>query len=82
MSLPVDDLSQDDRGSGSVRPRLGRHPLDPVSLVAGLLAVGVALLALLSIDVDADVVLPARLLLAGAAGLLSAARRTRGAPGN
>jgi hypothetical protein len=53
-----------------------------VSLVAGLLSVGVALLALLSIDVDAGVVLPALLLLAGAAGLLSAARRTRGTPGN
>jgi hypothetical protein len=81
VSQPVEDLVQDADDAGG-RPRVGRHPVDPVSLVAGLLSVGVALLALLSIDVDAGVVLPALLLLAGAAGLLSAARRTRGAPGN
>jgi hypothetical protein len=39
--------------------------------------VGVALLALLSIDVDAGVVLPALLLAVGAIGLGSAVRRSR-----
>lgn len=75
MSLPVEDMGQDDAGGG--RPRLGWHPIDPVSLVAGLLTVGVALLALLAIDVDAGVVLPVLLLVAGAAGLVAAIRRIK-----
>ncbi len=56
--------------------RLGRHPVDPVHLVAGLLAVGVALLALVELDLDEAVVLPLLLLLAGTAGLVAALRRS------
>lgn len=55
--------------------RLGRHPVDPVSLVAGLIAVGAALLALLDVDVDGGLVLPLLLLGAGLAGLVAALRR-------
>ena len=77
MSLPVEDLTPDDGDRAAARPRIGWHPVDPVSLVAGLLTVGVALLALLAVDVDAGVVLPVLLLVAGAAGLVTAARRTR-----
>ena len=77
MSQPVDPTLSDVPASSPTRPRIGRHPVDPVSLVAGLLAVGVALIALLDLDVDAGVVLPLLLVLAGAAGLVSAARRSR-----
>ena len=59
------------------RPLLGRHPVDPVSLVPGLLAVAVAVLAMVDVDVDASVVLPALLLLAGLAGLVAAVRSAR-----
>lgn len=55
--------------------RLGRHPVDPVSLVAGLIAVGAALLALLDLDVDGGLVVPLLLLGAGLAGLVAALRR-------
>lgn len=79
MSLPVEDLGQND-DAGRVRPGMSWHPVDPVSLVTGLLTVGVALLALLAIDVDAGVVLPGLLLVAGAAGLVAAARRTQRSP--
>jgi len=57
--------------------RLGWHPVDPVSLVAGLLAVGVALVSLLDVDVDAGIVFPALLLGAGVIGLVAALRRDR-----
>jgi hypothetical protein len=59
--------------------RLPRHPLDPVSLVVGLLAVGYALVALLEVEVDVDggLVLPVLLLAAGLAGLVAAVRRDR-----
>lgn len=60
------------------RPRIGWHPVDPLSLVTGLLAVGIALLALLEIDVDAGVVIPLLLVLAGGAGLVTAVRRSTG----
>jgi len=53
--------------------RLGRHPVDPVHLVLGLLAVGIALLALLDLDLDGAVVVPALLLVAGLAGLVAGA---------
>ena len=56
--------------------RLGRHPVDPVHLVPGLLAVGIALLALLDLDLDGAVVVPALLLVAGLAGLVAALRRS------
>lgn len=56
--------------------RLGWHPVDPVSLIAGLLAVGVALVSLLDVDVDAGVVVPALLLGAGLIGLVAALRRS------
>lgn len=57
--------------------RIGWHPVDPVSLVAGLLAVGIALLSLLDLDVDGGVVVPALLLGVGAVGLVAALRRER-----
>ena len=56
--------------------RLGWHPVDPVSLIAGLLAVGVALVSLLDVDVDAGGVVPALLLGAGLIGLVAALRRS------
>ncbi|MFP5219331.1 MAG: hypothetical protein ACLGIG_06275 [Actinomycetes bacterium] len=59
-----------------VPARLGWHPVDPVSLVAGLLAVGVALVSLLDVDVDAGIVFPALLLGAGVIGLVAALRRS------
>lgn len=71
MSLPSDQTS-----GRSGRPRLGWHPLDPVSLIAGLLAVGLALLVLLDRDVDGRVVLPTLLVGAGLVGLVAALRRT------
>ena len=76
MSLPVEEDVRHDEVA-PVRPRIGRHAVDPVSLVAGLLAVVLALLALLDVDVEAAVVLPSLLLLVGAIGLVSALRRTR-----
>lgn len=66
-------MAQDDR----TRPPLGGHPLDPVSLVAGLLALAVALVALFDLDVDGGLVLPVLLLGAGTAGLAVAVRRGR-----
>jgi hypothetical protein len=57
--------------------RLGWHPVDPVSLVAGLIAVGIALVSLLELDVDGGLVVPALLLGAGVIGLLAALRRDR-----
>ena len=58
--------------------RTGAHPLDAVSLVAGLVAVALALASLLDLDVDAAVVLPLLLVGAGLVGVLSALRRDRG----
>jgi hypothetical protein len=46
--------------------------------VVGLLAVGGALVALLDVDIDAGVVLPLLLVLAGLAGLVTAVRRSSG----
>ncbi len=57
------------------RPRIGWHPLDPVSLVAGLLFVAIALVALLDVDVDGAIVVPVLLLGGGAIGLVAALRR-------
>lgn len=62
----------------SSRPRIGWHRVDALSLVVGLLAVGAALVALLDVDVDAGVVLPVLLVLAGVVGLVSAVRRSAG----
>ena len=61
------------------RPRIGWHPLDPVSLVAGLLAVAIALVSLLDVDLDVDgaVVVPVLLLVAGLLGLGALLRRRR-----
>lgn len=59
------------------RPMIGQHPVDAASLVPGLLAVAVALVALLELDVDLGVLLPVLLVLAGVAGLAAAVRRTR-----
>lgn len=59
------------------RPLIGRHPVDAASLVPGLLAVAVALVALLELDVDLGVLLPVLLVLAGVAGLAAAVQRSR-----
>ena len=59
--------------------RIGWHPVDPVSLVAGLVAVGIALAYLLDLRVDGDVVVPVLLVAAGVIGLLAALRRPAGA---
>ena len=59
----------------SDRPVLGWHPVDPVSLVAGVLAVGVALAALLDLPVSGSVLVPLLLVLAGALGVVAALRR-------
>lgn len=72
----------DERERGQQRERgaparIRWHPLDPVSLVAGVLAVGWALMALLDVDLDGAVVLPVLLVVAGLAGLASAVRRDR-----
>lgn len=61
----------------AARPLIGRHPVDAASLVPGLLAVAVALVALLELDVDLGVLLPVLLVLAGVAGLAAAVQRTR-----
>ena len=62
------------------RPELGWHPSDPLSLVGGLLALGIAVLALLEVDLDGGLVLPALLVGAGLVGLVAAVRRAGGAP--
>lgn len=53
----------------------GWHPVDPLSLVAGLLAVGVAVLSLLDLDVDGGVVVAVLLVVAGGIGLVASLRR-------
>jgi hypothetical protein len=74
VSRPADRT--DDWPAGPDRPaRTGRHPVDPVSLVAGLLAVGIALIALLDLPVDAGVLVPVLLVAAGLVGLVAALRR-------
>jgi hypothetical protein len=55
--------------------RIGWHPVDPVSLVAGLVAVGIALAYLLDLAVDGDIIVPLLLVTAGVTGLLAALRR-------
>jgi hypothetical protein len=58
--------------------RIGWHPLDPVSLVAGLLAVVVALGHLLDVRVaNPGAVVAVALLAAGAVGLAVTVRRSR-----
>lgn len=74
-------MSQPGDRTQSGRPsRIGLHPVDPVSLVAGLLAVGIALVALLDVEVEVDggIVVPLLLLGAGAVGLVAAMRRGDG----
>ena len=61
----------------AVRPVLGRHPVDPVSLVAGVIAVGIALGVLLDLPVRAAVLVPLLLVLAGALGVIAAVRPRR-----
>lgn len=56
----------------------GRHPVDVFSLVAGLLAVGYALVSLLDLDVSPAVVWPVLLVVAGLVGLVAAVRSGRG----
>ena len=63
------------REAPQARPVVGRHPLDPLALVAGLVAVGLALVALLDLDVDGRFVLPVLLLAGGVAGAATALRR-------
>jgi hypothetical protein len=53
----------------------GWHPVDPLSLIAGLLAVGVAVIALLELDLDGGVVVAVMLLVAGGIGLAASLRR-------
>jgi hypothetical protein len=76
VSLPDEDPFGLGTTDEPARPRrIGVHPVDPVSLVAGLLAVAVALLSLLELDVDAGVVVPLVLVGAGLVGLVAAVRR-------
>ena len=65
--------------SAEPRPVIGRHPVDPFSLVTGLLVVGYALLSLLDLELDAGIVLPVLLVGAGLAGLVAALRSSRAA---
>ena len=58
----------------------GKHPVDAFSLVAGLLAVGYALVILLDLDVRPAVVWPVLLVVAGAAGLVAAVRSSGRGP--
>jgi hypothetical protein len=58
-----------------VTSHAGWHPIDPVSLVAGLVAVGIAVLSQLDVDLDGAVVVAAVLVAAGLAGLVAALRR-------
>jgi hypothetical protein len=53
----------------------GWHPVDPLSLVAGLLAVGVAVISLLDLDLDGGVVVAVLLVVAGGIGLAVSLRR-------
>lgn len=60
--------------------RTGRQrPVDAFSLVAGVLAVGYALVVLLGLDLRPAVVWPVLLVAAGLAGLVAAVRSARGA---
>lgn len=66
------------RSEGEVR--IGWHPVDVVSLVAGLAAIAVAVLALVDVDLGGgDVVVPVLLLVGGAVGLAVSLRRGRDA---
>ena len=60
-----------------VRPVLGRHPVDPVSLIAGVIAVGIALGVLFDLPVRGAVLVPLLLVLAGALGVIAALRPRR-----
>lgn len=60
-----------------VRPVLGRHPVDPVSLIAGVIAVGIALGVLVDLPVRLAVLVPLLLVLAGALGVIAALRPRR-----
>jgi hypothetical protein len=62
----------------AVTSHAGWHPVDPVSLVAGLIAVGIAVLSQLDVDVDGAIVVAAVLVAAGLAGLVAALRRDDG----
>lgn len=58
--------------------RIGWHPVDVVSLVAGLAALAVAVLSLVDVDLGGgDVVVPVLLLVGGALGLAVSLRRAR-----
>ena len=60
--------------------RVGWHPVDVVSLVAGLVAMVVALLSLVDVDLGGgDLVVPVLLLVGGALGLAASLRKGRDA---
>ena len=60
--------------------RIGWHPVDVVSLVAGLVAIAVAVLSLVDVDLGGgEVVVPVLLLVGGALGLAVSLRRGRDA---
>jgi len=56
--------------------RLGWHPPDPVSLVAGIVVVALAVLSLADVHVDLAVAGPVLLIAGGVAGLLAVLRRS------
>jgi hypothetical protein len=68
-------LSEHSETTREPRPVVGWHPLDPLSLVAGLLAVAFALAALTGVDVDGRVVVPVLLVAGGVVGAVSVLRR-------
>jgi hypothetical protein len=60
--------------------RIGWHPVDVVSLVAGLVALAVAVLSLVDVSLGGgEVVVPVLLLVGGALGLAASLRRGRDA---
>ncbi len=70
-------MSQLSKGQPS-EIRIGWHPVDVVSLVAGLVALAVAVLSLVDVSLGGgEVVLPVLLLVAGALGLAASLRRGR-----
>ncbi len=70
-------MSQLSKGQPS-EIRIGSHPVDVVSLVAGLVALAVAVLSLVDIDLGGgEVAVPVLLLVGGALGLAVSLRRGR-----
>ncbi len=72
-------MSQLSKGQPS-EIRIGWHPVDVVSLVAGLVALAVAVLSLVDVDLGGgEVAVPVLLLIGGALGLAASLRRGRDA---